>query len=267
MLIDYRFMALVCLLLSFQHVSSLTFGIVPQQRPDRLEREWQPLIEEISRRTHYPIQFATKPTIDRFHHAVLAGEYDFIYVNPQKYVAANAMVGYQAIARETAKTLRGILVVKNDAEIKDVYDLHEKEIAFPSEDAFAASILIRSQLTSLGIEFTPHYLTSHDSVYRNVLHNRHIVGGGVRNSLEIFSHSSLIRQRLRILWETQPVVPHAIATHPRVESTVVADILKALLAIHQSQSGRELLKEVNLNPLEKAQDSDWNTVRYLRFSQ
>ncbi|WP_028863928.1 phosphate/phosphite/phosphonate ABC transporter substrate-binding protein [Psychromonas aquimarina] len=243
---------------------SLTFGIVPQQSASKLAQLWNPIFEEISRKSGIKIDFATAPDIPTFEKRLAAGEYDIAYMNPYHYVVFNKSVGYQALAKARDKSIKGIIVVAKNSEIKTLNDLENSTLAFPAPAAFAASILTQSDLASDQVTFTAKYVSSHDSVYRTVAKGIYPAGGGVVRTFKNVAPE--IREQLRILWTTKGYTPHAIAVHPRVKAENSQKIQQVLTTMEEHATGRKLLNNIKIKGFESAEDSDWNDIRALKLT-
>lgn len=239
----------------------LTVGIVPQQAATKTARLWAPIFRYISEKTGYVIKLKTAPNIPVFEKRVAAGEYDIAYMNPYHYVVFSEKPGYRAFARQKDKRIVGILVSKNGGPVKKITDLSGKTLAFPSPAAFAASILPRAFLKQQGIAFTPKYVKSHDSVYRNVAKGFLPAGGGIIRTLN--SAEPEVRGQLDILWKSSGYTPHAFAVHPRIDAKTVKRLREKMVAMAQEQKGRELLSAIKFKGVVEAKTGDWDDVRAL----
>jgi phosphonate transport system substrate-binding protein len=244
-------------------VTTLTFGIVPQQSAGTLARLWTPVFEHLSETTGYHIEFKTAPDIPEFERRLAAGEYDLAYMNPYHYTIFHQLPGYQAFAREKDKQLYGILVVRADSPYQKPDDLAGQTLAFPSPAAFAASIIARAYLQSLSIPFEVQYVSSHDSVYRSVARGLYAAGGGVMRTFN--SAEDRIREQLRVLWVSPGYTPHAFAAHPRLDSTVVDTIQAAMVQLDQTAAGRTLLGNLSIKGISPARDEEWNDIRAMNL--
>lgn len=240
---------------------SLTFAVVPQQSATRLAEEWGPLLAEIGRRAGVQIVFRTAPTIPAFEERLAKGAYDLAYMNPYHYVVFNKVAGYQALAREKNRKITGIVVVRADSVYRVLAELAGKSVAFPAPAAFAASILPQAEFARLRIPVEAKYVSSHDSVYLAVAAGLHEAGGGIRRTFE--AAPAEVRAALRVLAETPPYMPHAIAVHPRVNKAVAERLLAAMVALDGDQVGRKLLAPLSFNGITAARDADWNDIRAL----
>lgn len=77
-----------------------TFGIVPQQSATELTRAWTPVLNALQAKTGLTLRFATAPDIPTFEQRLVAGEYDFAYMNPYHYTVFHHRPGYAVFARK-----------------------------------------------------------------------------------------------------------------------------------------------------------------------
>lgn len=245
-------------------IKTLTFGIVPQQSASKLARLWTPIFKMIGKEAGVLIRFRTAPDIPLFEKRLAEGEYDIAYMNPYHYTVFSKKPGYIAFAKALDKKIKGILVVRKDSPITDLHQLADKSIAFPAPAAFAASVLPRTYLAESAIPITPKYVSSHDSVYRNVAKGIYPAGGGVMRTFR--NVTAEIREQLKILWTTKAYTPHAFAAHPRLDSQLIKKLQHAMLSMSQSESGRKLLKSIKIKGITSADDKDWDDVRNLKIN-
>jgi len=239
-----------------------SFGIVPQTSGTKLSRKWMPILTYLQEKTGYDLQFATARNIPTFEKRLHDAKYDIVYMNPYHYTKFNATAGYQAFAKAKDKRLKGIMVVKKDSPYRSLEDLDNQELAFPSH-AFAANLLPRAALNKKNINVSSKYVSSHDSVYRNVAKGRFPAGGGVMRTFK--NSSPELHENLRILWTSNGYTPHAFAAHPRVPEEVVRKLQSAMLEMERDPRGSALLKSIRLKGIEVGLDSEWNDVRALNI--
>lgn len=244
---------------------TLTFGIVPQQSAAVLAKLWNPVLQYVGKRSDCNLVFKTAKDIPAFEERLLAGEYDMAYMNPYHYTVAHDKQGYVAIANQANKKIRGIIVVKADSPIQTLAQLDSIEMCFPSPAAFAASILPQAYLNTQNVRVRPKYVSSHDSVYRNVALGRYAAGGGIERTLA--NVDAEVRKELRVLYRTEGYTPHAIAAHPRIDSTRVAAVGAALFAMASDSLGKSLLGQLQFDGVQPAQNADWDDIRALEIEK
>lgn len=243
--------------------ADLTFGIVPQQSASRLAQIWVPLFEHLSEVTGRTIRFGTAKDIPTFEACLAQGAYDFAYMNPYHYTTFNSVAGYQAFARQTEKRLRGLIVVRNDSNYRQLEDLDGMAVAFPSPAAFGASVIPRAEMRERQIGITPNYVKSHDSVYRAVVAGLFPAGGGVLRTFGNIPED--LRSELRVLYETEAYTPHAFAAHPRVDNALVGEIARHMQAL--SDDRPDLLGAIGMAGVQTAIDGEWDDIRSLNLTE
>jgi len=240
-----------------------TFGVVPQQSASKLAKTWGPLMAKITKETGIALRFATAPNIPEFEKRLLAGEYDFAYMNPYHYEVFSKDPGYTAIAKARDKKITGILITRKDSDISDLAQLQDMTLAFPSPAAFAASILPRAEFKNNGISIKTRYVSSHDSVYRGVANGLFPAGGGITRTFNAVDPE--IHDQLKILWTSNGYTPHAIASHPSVDAQVAKNVQSALVSIDATDEGKKMLEPLKIKGWQMAIDSDWDDVRALNI--
>lgn len=242
-------------------VPTYTFSIVPQQSAKKSADQWMPLLAAVSEAAGVNLRFVTERDIPEFERSLREGRPDIAYMNPYHYEVFHADAGYGALARAKDKRIKGILVARKDSEIDGIEDLAGLEVAFPAPAAFAATLLPRAELARRELGVTPRFVSSHDSVYRNVASGTLPVGGGVVRTFNAMPPE--VSDQLRVIWTSEGFTPHAIAAHPRVPSEVVERVQAALISLHEAPGGMGLLDPIKLKGFERAEDSDWDDVRAL----
>ena len=240
---------------------TLTFGVVPQQSAKKLARLWTPILAYLESNTGYRLVFKTAKDIPTFERRLAAGEYDIAYMNPYHYTVFHRDPGYQAFAKEENKQIKGIVVVRKDSPLVELNELAGQRLAFPSPAAFAASVLPRAKLSRDAIEFSPQYVSSHDSVYLGVARGLFTAGGGVVRTFR--NTNPEVQKQLRVLWTTKPYTPHAFAAHSKLPYEVVAKIREAMVNMDTTDEGKHLLGTVKFKGIEPATNADWDDVRAL----
>lgn len=238
-----------------------SFAVVPQQSAAKLTKLWTPVLQDIEARTGLKLVLKTAPNIPEFEKRVSKGEYDFAYMNPYHFTVFNKTPGYQAVAKAKDKKIHGIIVIHKDSPITTLPELYGKTLSFPAPAAFAASVLTRANLTRMGIDFTPKYVRTHDSVYMTVAQGLYTAGGGVKRTFN--SMPAEIKDQLAILWTSPGYTPHAIASRADLDEDIKKQVQNALLSLDQSETGQAALNSLKIRGFEYAKNSDWDDVRGL----
>jgi len=242
------------------------FGVVPQYSAQRIHEIWQPIMVELEKHTGIKFLLAGSPTIPAFEKQFLNGEFDFAYMNPFHAIKAIEVQQYTPMLRDIAEPLIGILVVKKNSQFHEVRSLNGQSIAFPAPNAVGASLMPRAELQRrYHIKIEPHYVQSHSSVYLNVALGRVAAGGGVQKTFN--QQSSAIKDKLRIIYQTEKIASHPLVAHQRISLAHVNLIKKTLLELANTEHGKKLLHQVPIKQLGKAQLSDYSSLMKLHLEE
>jgi len=230
-----------------QTSATYTFGVVPQFQHRRILKIWRPILDEIEKKTDIKFTLTGTPTIPAFEKKFMRGDLDFAYMNPYHILVAAKNPGYIPLVRDGNRKVRGILVTHVDSPIKNIKELAGKLVAFPAPNALGASLLVRADLDRVfGISVKPKYAQTHSSVYLHVAKKLVAAGGGVISTF--LAQKKEIRDQLKIIYTTQPVITHPITVHPRVPKHHIKRVRDAFLELGTTEAGRKLLSKI---PMER----------------
>jgi phosphonate transport system substrate-binding protein len=260
----------IALLLAWQPVSAqstYTISIVPQVSPLDIYKNWKPLTDYLSRATGSVFVIQLQNSIPEFEETLIKGQPDFAFMNPYHLVMARKHQPYIPLVRSGATDLHGVLVVRNDSSIDDVRQLHGQVLVFPSPNAFGASLYLRAMLINkFNITYREKYVTTHANVYRHIVREQAIAGGGVHRTLAN-EHPS-VRNRLRILYETPGVAPHPLCAHERVPRGIREKVSATLLKLGKDAAWSEMLTRTLLDlPVLSDYDKDYAEIESLQLEK
>ena len=225
-------------------VITRTVYIVPQLAPTQLYAAWAPVLERVGRSAKTCFDLQIPASVPAFEKAVMTGKADFAFMNPYHLVMAHRAQGYDPLLADGKQLLDGIIVVKADSPITSIAQLKGQKVAFPSPNAFAASLLIRSFFAKAHTPIDPVYVRSHGNVYRAVILGDVAAGGGVnatylRERLEV-------RERLKILYVTPGFRPHPFAAHPRIPFALSKAVVDGFMDMKSDSSSLALLEGIQM---------------------
>ncbi|MDE2453947.1 MAG: phosphate/phosphite/phosphonate ABC transporter substrate-binding protein [Burkholderiales bacterium] len=231
--------------------SPTTLAVVPQLTPILAFRRWSPLTARLESGSGQRLKLLLYNRIGDFEAQLLDGVPDLAYLNPYHMVMAHRAQGYRPLVRSGSEKLSGLLLVRAAGPIRSLADLQDRRVLFPSPNAFAASLLMRSMLEQQEkIRIQVEYVGNHDNVYRRLVLGDAVAGAGVRATFEL--QPPELRARLRVLYETPQMLPHPLAAHPRVAPERAERLIEALLALNADAAGRELLAQVEMPQVVRA---------------
>lgn len=222
-------------------------GVVPQLTPLETTQRWAPVVQEINQ-AGVPCELVVFPSIALFETAFLRGEVDFGFMNPYHMVMARRTHRYEPLLRDR-RPLEGVLLVKEDSPIDRLEQLGGVRISFPSPNAFAASLYIRSVLErQFKVAFQAHYASTHRNALRQVLAGDSAAAGVVKTTLE--QEHLEVRNQLRVIYTTPALAPHPLAAHPRVPLAVRTALIETLVNMAQKPATQPLMAGIQMpNPV------------------
>lgn len=242
-----------------------TLAVPTQLSPVEMHSSWAPFIERLSKETGADIRLKVYDTIPEYEREVMKGSPDFVFMNPYLIIKTRKPRGYVPLIRDKA-LLVGLLVVLNDSPVQSVKDLDGKEIAFPTPNAFAASLYMRPLLEEQGVRIVPRYVNSHSNVYRAVLLGKTAAGGGVNKSLD--KEPEEVRSQLRVLFRTPEHAPHPLCAHTRVPQALRRSVVDAIMRLAADTSNQDMLKKVQIpNPVEANYEKDYMLLEKLNLEK
>ena len=225
-------------------VASLTVAVVPQFTSLQIHKDWTPFLERLSRDSGVPLKLKTYKLIPDFEADMLKGGADLVFMNPYHQVMAKRAAGYMPLVRDN-NPLTGILLVRRDSPVKTIKNLAGEKLAFPSPNAFAASLYMRALLVEQeGIKFDPIYVNTHSNVFRQIILGDMAAGGTTKNAFK--REPDAVIMQLRVLYETPGVAAHPFAAHPRVSKAQRKALVDAILHLREDATAAPLLQGVQM---------------------
>jgi phosphonate transport system substrate-binding protein len=244
----------------------LTIAVVPQMPRSVTYTHWAPLLEHLGQRAKLCFELVIPETIPAFEKFLLTDQPDLAFVNPYHAVIAKKRHGYVPLLMDGSEKLSGILTVKADSPIQDIRELQGKEIAFPSPNAFAASLLIRSELAHRGIQIYPRYAKTHANSYRAVALGEVVAAGGVNNTWQ--REDPALRAKLRVLYETSGHPPHPLIAHPRVTPAIRLSVINTMMSFSSNEAQQQLLDGVHISqPIRANYQRDFAPLSKLKLEK
>lgn len=234
-----------------------SFAIVPQAPPERTRAVWLPIVQRLAEVSGVPLELQLHAQVEEFQASLAAGAVDFAFVNPAQVIRARQRAEYRPLVRNE-RPLRAVFFVAADSPIRSVEALADRDVAFVGPWTFC-SLTLRAYARELRVK--PAYVGTAANAYKNVLLGMAPAGGVLDTSLE--DAPPEIRAKLRVVYETPPMAPHAIVAHPRVPPEVASRVSAALRALAKGD-GRGLLAPVHLEaPVEASYARDYAYLEHL----
>ena len=234
------------------------FAVIPHAPPVVVSARWSPIVERISRESGVPLKMKLYAGIAAFDSDLAAGVPDFAFLHPEQATRAHRKAGYRPLVRDS-DALQAVLFVRRDSPYTSVSSLAGREVALMGEWSFC-SIVLRHELASFGI--VPRYVGTPANAYKQVVVGMVPAGGALDQNLGDASPEE--RQKLRVVYQTQPLASHPLVAHPRVPREVTDRITATVLALARTESGSQLLRTIGLRtPVQADYERDYVPVERL----
>ena len=144
--------------------ASVSAACLGDAKAARIYGSWSPLLQRVGTASGLCFELRVAASIPEFEQKLLQGEPAFAFVNPYHAVLAHKKQRYAPLLSDGEEMLKGILVVRQDSPIRQLQELQGKTLAFPAPNAFAATLLIRAELTKKKIDTQTQFVKTHTHV-------------------------------------------------------------------------------------------------------
>jgi phosphonate transport system substrate-binding protein len=250
---------LILIFVAYGFANELTLGIVPQQSPLKLSKKWLKVTKYLKEQTGINVIFKTKSSIPLFEKDLYNGVYDISYMNPYHFTVAKEKQNYTAFVR-AKKNIVGIILSKEKKADFSFDNLKGKTFLFPAPNAFAATLLPKFELKekfNFDVDKNARvlYVNSHDSVYKGISRGIGYLGGGIVRTFNNFKDET-DKDKLNIVYKTNPYPSHPIAYNPRVSKENVDKLTKAFLNMPD-----EIKTLLSIKQFIKINDSEYDAIK------
>ena len=227
----------------------LHFGVFPHLSTRVLLETYQPLADHLSRALKRPVLLETAPDFADFVSRTRAGRYDVLLTPPHLAYLAQAETGYRPLYAY-AEPLRGVVVVRKTAPYQGLRDLKGKSVALADPLAIVV-MMMEADLSRAGLlqgrDFTRIEARSHNNAALLVVQGK--AQAAVVGALAFQQVPARIKQDLRALAYTRPILSPVYMASARIPETEVEALKMALAGFGATASGREFLLHSGLGQL------------------
>ena len=230
-------------------------------------KSWAPILKSMREDCNIYIKFSTEVSIGEFDKKVKEGAYDFVYANPIQIIESYDAKKYTPILKEKNNKTGGILVTRSDLSKETLLEnMIGKRIAFPSNRAFRSSMLIRTELNKLRIDYETVWVKRQENGYMGVLRGDFDMAGGDLKTFKMFlnhlkAHQKHLPKRdesLQVVWESPSYSSHGIAANRQLDNKIVTQVREHL----SRNKFINMWKKIGVpNGMEQGVIKDWDDIR------
>lgn len=242
------------------------FSIHPLHNPTRLHEIFGPLMTYLSENIdNARFRLEASRNYASYDMKLYAGTAQFSLPNP--YQTLNAIKhGYRVFGKMGDDyNFRGIILVRKDSGIRHVSQLKGKAVSYPAPTALAATMLPQYYLQTHGLDvmhdIENRYVGSQESSIINVYLGNTAAGATWPppwNALR--KERPELDQELEVRWQTQSLPNNSLVVREDVPERLVQQVGDLLFNLHKTESGRRMLKKMELSRYEPATNDTYRPV-------
>lgn len=249
--------------------SPLVLGVFPRRNIKLTFRLFSPLAKYLSELLGHEVRLTTSSNFRQFWQNVQSHRYDIVHFNQHHYILANKLYDYQVILKNQEQgraTVAGTLMVRKDSNINQVSDLKNRTILFGGgrmamQSYVAPKWLLQQHGLNKG-DYIEKVALNPVNAILSTYHKQADAAGCGDVVLELAAVTSQIdASQMRILAQTEqmPHLPWAVKqTMPEAQRLAIQ---QGLSQLNNSEQGRAILLNAQLDRLLPAIDSEYDAHR------
>jgi phosphonate transport system substrate-binding protein len=219
--------------------STYSFGVLSQRSAVLTAQYWNPILDHVGRKAGVVLNLKITRTAQESNTAIARGEYDFVYSNTI-FLPATSVPGYQVILRPRTEAITGQIVTLEDSPVKQLADLKDAVVGFPSRAAIVGYAVPMDHLIRQGVAVQQVFGGNQEGVMGQLKAGK-VQAAGVNNQV-MRAFAARENVRYRVLWESQPFHDLPIAVHPRIPRAVAEAVQKAFADMGKDAEGAKVME-------------------------
>ncbi len=248
----------------------LRFGAVTVYNPRVMYVKYQPLVDDLGRRTRRPWELVLVPSWKQAVRDLCAGRLTMALLSPFTYVRARAACPVRPVVRLRTggrATYRGLILVRIDSPIRSLKDLKGHKFGLGAPMSTAASIVARAMTEEAGLSLgrdviCRHYAQQEQAALAVLMGE--VDACAVR---DLVGEKFVARQALRVLARSEEIPSFPLVLSPAAGEPLRAELARALAFAPGQDPAREALMkswdEELAGGFVPAVDGDYDSVRRL----
>jgi phosphonate transport system substrate-binding protein len=245
----------------------LIMGVFPRRNSTDTAKLFTPMADYLGKRLGRKVTLVTSKNFDSFWKAVTEQRYDIVHYNQYHYIRSAQT--YQVIAHieESGKsTIAGALYVRKDSGITDLAQLRGRTVMFGGgEDAMISYIASRYLFLQAGLrkdDFKSLFAVNPPNAILALNRRQSDAAGAGDGVLELPEIRNAVNtDELTALAVSAPLLQLPVAVKRDMPAKLRASIQSILVALKNSEAGRQVLRSAIMTGMGKAQDGDYDPHR------
>lgn len=245
----------------------LEVGLIPNQNPEEVEAQYQPLEDYLSEELGREVVVSVPTTYNAVVEAMVSGKLDLAYFGGLTYVQARQRADVHPVfteinPRTDTTKYRSFIIVPADSDVREVADLEGRTFAFGSVSSTSGSLYPSIMLEKAGIDYRTEleevtYTGGHDTTAQAVANSR-VDAGGLegRILLDLQEEGVIDRDSVRVIERSAPIEGYPWVVRNDLPDKTEEQLTDAFLGIEDPK----LLDLLRAEGYEKVSAEDYDYV-------
>lgn len=250
-----------------QAQETLRVGLVPNQNPEKVEAEYEPLGEYLSENLGREVELSVPTSYNAVVEAMASGELDLAYFGGLTYAQARERAEVHPLVTEINPrthdtTYHSVIIVPADSPVREVSELRGKDFAFGSVSSTSGSLYPAIMLKQAGIDYRTDlgettYTGGHDATAQAVAGGR-VDAGGIEDRIlyDLEEEGAIEEGSVRVIEESEPIEGYPWV----VRSDLPDDLEGAIADAYLNMEDPELLDLLGAEGYERVRAEDYDYV-------
>lgn len=250
-----------------QEPLTIKIGIIPEQDVRKMAERYQPLAEYLTKKLNFRVILVYLDNYGEVCDKFIYKQLDAAFFGSFSYALTHVKAGVEPIARpdyQGVSTYRGLIIVREDSNIKDAADMKGKRLALVHQATYAGYLYPLLYFKKQGIKNPEEYFSkilfaeSHDKAISEVL----------RGEADVACPKDLVYQRiindnpdlgrkLLILSVSEPVPSNTLCVRKDLEPALKNKLKDALLNLDNDEEAKPALEALGADKFIETKDSDY----------
>ncbi|WP_047866572.1 phosphate/phosphite/phosphonate ABC transporter substrate-binding protein [Rubrobacter aplysinae] len=251
---------------SSQDEEALSVGLIPNQNPEEVQAQYQPLEEYLSGELDRPVELEVPTSYNAVVEAMTSGELDLAYFGGLTYAQARERADISPLVTEinprTGDTkYRSAIIAPANGEVEEVEDIEGKDFAFGSASSTSGSLYPSIMLDEAGVDYRTDlgeytYTGGHDATAQAVANERVAAGGlEYRILLDLVEQGTIDEDSYRVI-QTILVEGYPWVVRDDLPENLREEVAQAYLDLEDP----ELLDLLRAQGYERVEPGDYDEV-------
>ncbi len=247
----------------------LRFAIATMVSPQATFVSYRRMVELIGQEVGLEGGIVLRPTYRQVRESLEKESVDVAFVCTGTYVHGRDSGAIELLAQPEFKaglSYRCVLIVPDGSSVRKWGELQGKTMAYTDPESNTGCLVPRAVLIKKGYDPAKFFgkvifTGSHDSSIRAVANGA--VDAAAVDSLVFYPMTEKdpsLLEKVRVVWTSEPFGPPAIVVPTNLDADLKADLRKAILSLHETEQGSELLSSMGIERFRPPRKSDYDSA-------